>query len=68
MSNENIAEFLERIALYLDLKGENPFKVRSYGRAAATLRDLEVDVGGLHAEGGLTRIKGIGQGISATMA
>jgi DNA polymerase (family 10) len=30
MTRENLAEVLEEIATLLELKGENPFKVRAY--------------------------------------
>ena len=30
MNREEMADVLERIALLLELKGENPFKVRAY--------------------------------------
>ena len=30
MTREDLAEPLEKIALLLELKGENPFKVRAY--------------------------------------
>ena len=34
MTNPEIAAVLGRIAVYLDLKGENPFKVQAFDRAA----------------------------------
>jgi DNA polymerase (family 10) len=68
MDNESVAEFLERIAMLLELKGENPFKVRSYRNASATVEDLEEEIGALAEEGRLTDLKGIGKGISEGIA
>lgn len=68
MSNESVAGFLSRIALLLELKGENPFKIRSYRNASSVIQDLDEEVGGLVEEGTLTQIKGIGKGIGESIA
>jgi DNA polymerase (family 10) len=64
MDNASIAEFLSRIALLLELKGENPFKIRSFGNAANTAESLEEKITDLHESGELTKVKGIGKGIA----
>jgi DNA polymerase (family 10) len=37
MTKEEIAGVLEKIATLLELKGENPFKVRAYTNAARAI-------------------------------
>jgi hypothetical protein len=37
MTKEQIAGVLERIAMLLELKGENPFKIRAYTNAARAI-------------------------------
>ena len=66
MSNAEIARQLDRLADLSELDGDNPFKVRAYRNAAATLRDLERPVEDLLRAGAdLTAIKGIGKEIAA---
>lgn len=64
MDNASIAEFLSRIALLLELKGENPFKIRSFHNAANTAKSLEENLAELHERGELKKVKGIGKGIA----
>lgn len=64
MDKKEIQEALEEIALLLELKGENPFKVRAHRNAARALGDVEEDVAALIAAGTLKKIKGIGEGIA----
>jgi len=47
----------------LDLKGENPFKIRAYQSGARVLESLEEDLGTIIAEGRLGAIKGIGEAL-----
>ncbi len=64
MSNAEIARHLDRLADLSELDGDNPFRVRAYRNAAATVRDLETPVEELLASGvDLTAIKGIGKEI-----
>jgi len=58
-----MAEILERIALLLELKGENPFKVRAYRQGAETVLAMEGDVVELAKNDGLKGIKGIGDAL-----
>lgn len=37
-SNKNIAEILDQIAHYLEIKDANPFRIESYRDAAETVR------------------------------
>jgi DNA polymerase (family 10) len=59
-----IAETMEGIAQLLELKGESPFKVRAYRRAAQTIENLPVEAERLMKEGRLHEIPGVGESIS----
>lgn len=63
MTRENLAEVLEEIALLLELKDENPFKVRAYRQGAEAVKNHEGDIVALAAENQLAGIKGIGEAL-----
>jgi DNA polymerase (family 10) len=63
VTRENLAEVLEEIALLLELKGENPFKVRAYRQGAETVRGFDGDIVQLAVGNELTGIKGIGDAL-----
>ncbi|MGA2221932.1 MAG: DNA polymerase/3'-5' exonuclease PolX [Verrucomicrobiia bacterium] len=65
MDKKEIAEILEEIGALLDLKGENPFRVRAYYNAARTIDGLQEDLSKLVEENRLTQIKGIGKDLAA---
>ena len=44
MTRENLAEVLEKIALLLELKNENPFKIRAYRQGADTVLRLDGEI------------------------
>ncbi len=58
-SNSRIAELFELIADHLAAKDENPFRVRSYRTAAASVRASKTPIGKIVKEGGGTALKGI---------
>jgi len=60
MNAEEIGRVLDEIATLLELKGENPFRVRAYQNAAQALRGLTEEIGAVIAEGRLREIRGIG--------
>ena len=60
MKNLEIARAFDLIADLLELKGENPFRIRAYRRAAQNLGTLTEDVETLAAQGRLDEIPGIG--------
>jgi len=64
MDNKEIQEALEEIAMLLELKGENPFKVRAHQNAAQALETGGKSVTELIETGTLRQIKGIGEGIA----
>ena len=65
MDKKEIVTLFEDIATLLELKGENPFRVRAYTNAARTLASLTTDLRPLADEGRLTEIKGIGADLAA---
>ena len=64
MTKNEIAGVLEEIGVLLELKGENPFKVRAYRAGARALETLEEDVGTVIAEDRLQTIPGIGEALA----
>lgn len=64
MDKVEIASILDDIAAMLELKGENPFRVRAYQNGARALLDSTEDLVVLTNENRLTSIKGIGKGLS----
>lgn len=63
MDKADIVDVLEEIAVLLELKGENPFKIRAYASGARALETLEADLGALISEGELGSVKGIGSAL-----
>lgn len=63
MTRERLAAVLEEIALLLELKGENPFKIRAYRSGAETVSQFPGDIVALAREGSLEGIKGIGEAL-----
>lgn len=64
MDKKEVAEILENIGTLLELKEENPFKIRAYHNAARALDALSEDLETLVKEKRLQEIKGIGSGLS----
>ncbi|MFT3781688.1 MAG: DNA polymerase/3'-5' exonuclease PolX [Nibricoccus sp.] len=63
VTKNEIADVLNEIAVLLDLKGENPFKIRAYQMGARALEALEEDLAKIIAEDRLSSIKGIGEAL-----
>ena len=63
ISRETLIDALEQIATLLDLKGENPFKIRAYRTGAETVRTYPEDFLQLARNNTLTGIKGIGEAL-----
>ena len=61
MTREDLAKTLENIALLLELKGENPFKIRAYRTGAETVMQFPGDIVEKAKEDDLKGIKGIGE-------
>jgi DNA polymerase (family 10) len=58
-SNSQIAELFDLIADHLAAKDENPFRVRSYRTAAASVRSSKTPIGKIVKENGGAALKGI---------
>ncbi len=63
MKNQEIAHIFNSIADILEIRGENPFRIRAYRRAAQNMEGLAEDVTGIH-EAELKTIPGIGQDLA----
>lgn len=63
MTREDLAEALDQIALLMELKGENPFKIRAYRNGSDIVREFEDDIVKLAKDGKLQGIKGIGEAL-----
>ena len=64
--NTDIAAAFDELADLLEIKGENPFRIRAYRSAARTIGDLGEDVQAKVEKGeDLTQIAGIGKDLAA---
>jgi DNA polymerase (family 10) len=62
IKNSDIADVFDRIADYLEIEGENPFKIRAYRNASRTIRGLGPELRDMLASGGEpTELPGIGK-------
>jgi DNA polymerase (family X) len=64
MTKSEIAVVLEEVAALLELKGENPFKIRAYTNAARSLETFGGNISNLQDEEALSKIPGIGKSIA----
>jgi len=67
MINLDIARIFAEIADILEVKGENPFKIRAYRRAVVTIESLPQDLKVIAERGGvkeLKKIQGVGDAIA----
>ncbi|NTV81621.1 MAG: DNA polymerase/3'-5' exonuclease PolX, partial [Candidatus Aminicenantes bacterium] len=63
--NDDVAEIFDEVADFLEIKGDNPFRVRAYRNAARTVAGLSRSVADLTAEEkGLEGIPGIGKDLA----
>ena len=63
MRNEEVAQAFELLADLLEFKGENVFRIRSYRKAARTIRDLTENIAVVAQEGRLRKLPGVGEAI-----
>jgi DNA polymerase (family X) len=63
MTANEAATVFEQIAMLMDLKGVNPFKVRAYKTGAEIVESFPGDIMQLAAEGKLSGIKGLGDAL-----
>jgi DNA polymerase (family 10) len=63
--NADVASVFNRLADLLEIDGANPFRVRAYRRAAATIEDLPESAAGIVASGRkLSELPGIGEDLA----
>ena len=67
MDKAALADTLDKIATLLELKAENPFKIRAYANAARSLETWGGAVADLVDEETLGKIPGIGKGIATVV-
>src|ERR1700685_3453178 len=66
MTKNEIADVLAEIGMLMELKGENPFKVRAYSAGARAIEALERDDFEKRVSGGdLRSVKGIGEALAS---
>ena len=64
--NTDIADIFEEIADFLEVEGENPFRIRAYRNAARTVSGLGAELKDMVAAGeDLTKLPGIGKELAA---
>jgi DNA polymerase (family X) len=63
MDKADIINVLESIAVLLEIKGENPFKIRAYQSGARALETMEEDLAQLISTGALAGMRGIGSAL-----
>jgi DNA polymerase (family 10) len=68
MTKREIAGILEEIAFFLELKGENLFKVKAYANAARVIESLPEEPAVLVQKGLLASVKGIGPTLAGTVS
>lgn len=64
MDKKQIAQILREMALILEIKGENIFKVRAHENAARALEGLTAGLEELVASGEIREVKGIGEAMA----
>lgn len=64
MRNSEIAQIFQDIADILEIKGENPFRVRAYRKVVRTLESLPEEVEKIFERGELRNISGVGEGLA----
>lgn len=60
MDRQAVAQVMEQIAAFMELRGDNPFRVRAYRSAAKAIAALPTDLPTALADGTLATTKGVG--------
>jgi DNA polymerase (family 10) len=64
MRNREVANILLKIADMLQIKGDNPYKIRAYRTAAESIYHLDEDIAILYEKGRVREIPGIGDAVA----
>lgn len=65
MKNKEVADIFYKVAALLEIKGENPYRVRAYQRAAQVIEALSQDVEELAVQNKLEKLPGIGADLAS---
>src|SRR4051812_2691172 len=68
MDRRGVARVLEEMAAMLEIKGENPFKVKAYENGARAVLGMDQDLAEAVQSGTLRQVPGIGAGLSSNIA
>src|SRR5579884_2278136 len=68
MRNLEIAAIFNQIADLLEIESANPFRIRAYRRAAATLENLADNIEALVRQGSVRDVPGIGEDLAKKIA
>ncbi len=63
MKNKEIADIFERIALMLEIKDDNVFKIRAYQKASENILALGEDIAHVKCENRSSEIPAVGQAL-----
>ncbi|HZM27658.1 MAG TPA: DNA polymerase/3'-5' exonuclease PolX [Gemmatimonadales bacterium] len=63
MDKKAVAQVLEQIASFMELKGDNPFRIRAFRTAARALAGIPGELGEALQDGSLASTRGIGPAI-----
>jgi len=64
MKNLLVAEIFRNIAKILEIKGDNPFRIRAYEKAAQNIESITEDIEELIKKDKLLEIPGIGKDLA----
>lgn len=64
MKNELVAEVLEKYANFLEMKKENPFRIKAYRKAASTVTQSKEAIEVISRQGGLEKLSGVGKDLA----
>lgn len=64
MKNLEVAEIFKNIASILEIRDDNPFRIRAYEKAAQTIENLTSDLEELSREDRLTELSGVGKDLA----
>ena len=65
MKNKEVADIFNKVAALLEIKGDNPYRIRAYQKAAQTIEALTADVEELAKQGKLEKLPGIGSDLAS---
>ena len=67
ITRDEISSLLEELVMLLELKGENPFKVRAYRKGAEIVQNFEGDLIGCAEANDLHNVPGLGKGLQSVL-